>query len=399
MLTRFARLTIPKELARLTRHARIAKLAKLAKHSTITRNPARLPSRANRSSPFPALMFVTLLALVLSACGTTQGGSSAGGPGASDPAAGSSGASSSGAAGSDKTVSGTAAAGAASAPAEESRTIKHAMGETVIQGTPKRVVILTQEGTEALLELGVKPVGAVESGLGNGWFPHIAKEMQGVTELGDEAQPNVELIVGLKPDLIIGNKVRHEKIYNQLKEIAPTVFATTLSGRWKENFALYAETLGKTKEGEQAIAKYDERVKQAKRKLGDKVVKKVSLVRFLPTAVRIYQKDTFAGIILSDIGFARPAAQDKDNFMEVITKERIADMDGDIMFYFNADYDETKGGTKNQEEWMKDPLYKNLNIAKKNMAFKVDEVIWNLSGGIRSANMLVDELVKHAEKL
>lgn len=339
-------------------------------------------------------MLVILLMVLLSACGHTDGGSPAGSSGASGAAAGSSQAPNAGSATPD-----SSSAGGTAASAEQSRTIQHAMGETVIKGTPKRVVILTQEGTEALLELGVKPVGAVMSGLGNGWFPHIAKEMQGVTELGDEAQPNVELIVSLKPDLIIGNKVRHEKIYNQLKDIAPTVFATTLSGRWKNNFALYAETLGKQQEGELAMAKYDERVKQAKQKLGDKVAKKVSLVRFLPTAVRIYQKDTFAGIILSDIGFARPAAQDKDNFMEVITKERIADMDGDMMFYFNADYDETKGGTKNQEEWMKDPLYQNLNVAKKQMAFQVDEVIWNLSGGIRSATMLVDELVKHAEKL
>lgn len=328
--------------------------------------------------------FLLVLVLLLAACG--QGG----GNGAQGNASG----------GESKGVPGNAASGTASPSAAESkRTVKHSMGETTIEGEPKRVVILTQEGTEALLELGVKPAGAVQSGLGNGWFPHIAQEMQGVTELGDEAQPNLELIVGLKPDLIIGNKVRHEKIFTQLKEIAPTVFSENLSGRWQENFVLYAEALGKKSTGEQAMARYEARVSQAKQTLGVKTSKQVSIVRFLPTAVRIYQKDTFAGKVLADIGFARPPAQDKDNFMEVITKEQMAAMDGDIMFYFNADYDEAKGGTKNQEEWMKDPLYQNLNVAKNKMAFKVDEVIWNLSGGIRSATMLVDEIVRHASKL
>lgn len=277
---------------------------------------------------------------------------------------------------------------------DETRQVAHAMETTELTGTPERVVVLTQEGTEALLELGVSPVGAVNSGLGDGWFPHIAEQMAGVTELGDESQPNLELILSLQPDLIIGNKIRHEEIYAQLKEIAPTVLSEDLAGKWKVNFALYAQALNKQTEGETAMAAYDAHIAEAKAALGDKTQLQVSLVRFLPETVRIYQKDTFAGVIMSDLGVARPASQDVDNFMEVIEKERIEALDGDVMFYFNADYDEEKGGTKNQQAWMADPLFANLNVGKNNTAFQVDEVIWNLSGGIKSANLLIDQLVE-----
>ncbi|ATO50355.1 iron-siderophore ABC transporter substrate-binding protein [Brevibacillus laterosporus] len=287
----------------------------------------------------------------------------------------------------------------ATTPAGDSYTIEHAMGKTEIKGTPQRVVILTNEGTEALLELGVKPAGAVKSGVGDGWYPHIKSEMDGVTELGDESQPNIELIASLKPDLIIGNKGRHEKIYDQLKSIAPTVFSTDLAGQWKENFKLYAKALNKEEEGKKSMAAYDKHVEEIKTKLGDKANIKVSVVRFLPNAVRIYQKDTFSGVMLKDLGVARPAAQDKDNFMEVVTKERINDLDGDVMFFFNADYDEKKGGTKNQQEWMNDPLFQNLHVAKKNTAFQVNEIIWNTSGGIKAANKMLDEFVTFIEKL
>ncbi|OAJ76245.1 ABC transporter substrate-binding protein [Brevibacillus sp. SKDU10] len=278
-------------------------------------------------------------------------------------------------------------------------TIEHAMGKTEIKGTPQRVVILTNEGTEALLELGVKPVGAVNSGVGDGWYPHIKSEMDGVTELGYESQPNIELIASLKPDLIIGNKGRQEKIYDQLQSIAPTVFSEDLAGQWKENFKLYAKALNKEEEGKKSMAAYDKHVEEIKAKLGDKANIKVSIVRFLPNAVRIYQKDTFAGVMLKDLGVARPAAQDKDNFMEVVTKERINDLDGDVMFFFNADYDEKKGGTKNQQEWMNDPLFQSLNVAKKNTAFQVNEIIWNTSGGIKAANKMLDEFLGFVEKL
>ena len=89
--------------------------------------------------------------------------------------------------------------------------VEHAMGKTEVPANPKRVVILTNEGTEALLELGVKPVGAVKSWTGDPWYPHIKDKMKDVKVVGDEGQVNVETIASLKPDLIIGNKMRHEK--------------------------------------------------------------------------------------------------------------------------------------------------------------------------------------------
>ena len=274
------------------------------------------------------------------------------------------------------------------------RIIKHAMGETPITGTPKNVVVLTNESTEAVLALGVKPVGAVNSSVGDTWYPHIVDQMQGVTELGEETMPNLETIASLKPDLIIGNKIRHEEIYEQLSSIAPTVFSEDLAGQWKVNFNLYAEALNKEAEGKEAMAKYDAHVSEVQKELADKLSLEISIVRFLPTTVRIYQKDTFAGTVLQDLGFARPASQDKDNFMEVITEEQMDAMDGDVMFYFNADYDEEKGGTKMQEEWMAHPLFAKLNVAEQNSTYRVDEVIWNLSGGILSANLLLDDIVK-----
>ncbi|WP_411502650.1 ABC transporter substrate-binding protein [Brevibacillus centrosporus] len=295
-----------------------------------------------------------------------------------------------------------ATASPASTPApsdtrSEVRKIKHAMGETELKGDPQRVVILTNEGTEALLSLGVKPVGAVKSWQGEPWYDHIKEQMQGVTDLGEETQPNIELIASLKPDLIIGNKVRQEKIYSQLSSIAPTVFAEDLSGSWKINFKLYAETVNKKAEGDKLLASFDQRVEEAKTKLGEETKTKVSIVRFLPGKVRLYMKDTFAGVLFNQLGFARPASQDKDEFMQVIAKEQMAEADGDVLFYWVSDYDDKAAATY-RDEWVNDPLWKNLSVVKNNQVFQVNEVIWNTGGGILSANLLLDEIVAHFSK-
>ena len=63
----------------------------------------------------------------------------------------------------------------------------------------------------------------------------------------------MEAIAALKPDLIIGNKMRQEKVYDQLSAIAPTVFSETLRGDWKENFKLYAKALNQEEKGNEVL--------------------------------------------------------------------------------------------------------------------------------------------------
>ncbi|PKR83927.1 ABC transporter substrate-binding protein [Heyndrickxia camelliae] len=273
-------------------------------------------------------------------------------------------------------------------------TVEHAMGKTTIKGTPKRVVILTNEGTEALLALGIKPVGAVQSWTGNPWYDHIKDKMKNVKVVGTEDQVNVEAIAKLHPDLIIGNKMRQEKIYDQLSAIAPTVFAETLRGDWKENFSLYAKAVNQEAKGKEVIQQFNQRIADIKKKLGDKTNMKVSLLRFMSGDVRIYHKDTFAGVILDQLGFARAKGQDADDFAERnLTKERIPAMDGDILFYFT--YDTGDGGASSLEkEYINDPLFKNLKVAKAGNVHKVNDVIWNTAGGVIAANLMLDDIEK-----
>ncbi|MDU2243424.1 MAG: iron-siderophore ABC transporter substrate-binding protein [Paenibacillus sp.] len=286
-------------------------------------------------------------------------------------------------------------AGNNSASAEGKRIVKHAMGETEIVGTPQKVVVLTNEGTEALLALGIKPVGAVRSWTGDPWYPHIKDEMEGVTVVGEESQPNLELIAGLQPDLIIGNKMRQEKVYEQLKAIAPTVMSEDLRGNWMNNFKLYAEAVGQTDKGNELLSAFETRIVDFKAKAGDKVKETVSVVRFMDGKTRVYHTNTFSGIIFEQLGLARNqmTLNAKDTFVDEITKERLPEVDADRLFYFTY---ETGDGKANQTEldWTNDPLWKNLNVVKNGKTYKVDDAIWNTAGGIKAANLLLDELYK-----
>ncbi|MCM3004482.1 ABC transporter substrate-binding protein [Priestia koreensis] len=274
-------------------------------------------------------------------------------------------------------------------------TVKHTMGTSKIKENPKRIVVLTNEGTEALLSMGVTPVGAVQSWAGNPWYDHIKKDMKDVKSVGTESEPSLETIASLKPDLIIGNKQRQEKIYDQLNAIAPTVFSDELRGDWKENFKLYAKAVNKEEKGNKVIADFDQRIEDLKGKLGDKLQQKVSIVRFTAGDVRIYHKDSFSGVILDQLGFARPESQDKPDFAEMnATKERIPAMDGDVLFYFAYD-PANKEVSSLQKEWLNDPLFKKLNVSQKGNVHEVDDSIWNTAGGVIAANLMLDDIEKY----
>ncbi|MCA3748823.1 MAG: iron-siderophore ABC transporter substrate-binding protein, partial [Rubrobacter sp.] len=218
------------------------------------------------------------------------------------------------------------ASGGSSGGEEDSggRVIEHAMGKTEVPAKPERVVVLDTGELDSAITLGVKPVGAVEAVPGMGLPEYLGEKTRGIELVGTIEQPNLEKIAALDPDLILSSKLRHEKIYDQLSEIAPTVFTETTGVTWKQNFELHAKALGRTERAEEVKREYWEHVEELRDKLGEKPWPEVSVVRFVPGDTRIYQKENFIGTVLEDVGLPRPESQDVEEFALLnVSKEAI----------------------------------------------------------------------------
>lgn len=277
--------------------------------------------------------------------------------------------------------------------AQSAYLVDHAMGKTRIYPDPKRVVVLTNESTDHLLALGIKPVGAVKSWLGDPYYDYIAEDMQGVTVVGGELQPSLEKIAALKPDLILGSKVRHAQIYGQLSQIAPTVFSTTLGADWKENLQLYGKALNRQTETEEILTKWDKRIADFQAKLGKRLQQEISLVRFLPGKTRIYYEDNFAGRILKEIGFQRPKFQRKERFADEVSYEQIPLMEADVLFYMTFDQG-IDDASQMEQTWTTHPLWQSLEVTKTKQVYEVNDVYWNTAGGVQAANRMLDDLYR-----
>lgn len=275
------------------------------------------------------------------------------------------------------------------------RTVEHAMGKTEIPAKPKRVVALDASFVDATLILDTPVVGFTEYRTINGSLPDylgddrtkFAPEAQSV---GTLAEPNLEKIQALKPDLIISAKVRHEKLYDQLAKIAPTVMSETTGPTWKDNIRMEAKALGQEALAEQEIAQYQ----TAAKTVGDAINKKagnptISVVRFLDGPTRLYQKASFSGIVFKDAGLARPKSQDVEDFAAEISAERIKDADADAIFV--TVYADDKGqGEKTKAQFKANPLWAPLTPK----VHEVSDTTWMTAVGLQGAWVILSDTAK-----
>lgn len=265
--------------------------------------------------------------------------------------------------------------------------IKHAMGEEKLPKAPDKIVVLDNGALDNLLALGVKPVGGTTV-LADNPFPSYLKDVEGIKNVGTIDQPNLEAIAALQPDLILGSKDTHEAIYEKLKQIAPTVFVETLGASWKDNLKLQAEAVGKTQAGEQLMSDYNKRLDEFKAKMGDNLANThVSILRPRKDNVTVYLKKSFSGSIIQDAGLPRPAAQVIDKFSVKLNEESVADMQGDVIFWFTRDKENLLTG-----KIVSNPTWKGFPAVKENKVFEVSGDTWLSGLGYQAANLVVDDL-------
>ncbi|WP_415924183.1 ABC transporter substrate-binding protein [Streptomyces sp. AK08-02] len=296
----------------------------------------------------------------------------------------------------DKGGKGTdSAADAAADTAGFPRTLKTVMGDVKIPAKPKRVVVLDTGELDDVTLLGIDPVGAVAPHFkSEGGFPTYLKgELSDTKDVGPLLEPNLELIASLKPDLILSSKVRHEAIYGKLSAIAPTVFTETTGGVWKQNLKVHAEALGLETEAAAELKEYETRAEalgEAIRAKDKGTMPTASVVRFIAGPTRLYQSNSYSGVVLGDIGLVRPKSQvstDPEVTMKDVSPEQIDQADAGLIFVTAAD---TEDKTQKQQV-VTNPVWKSLPAVRNGKVFEVPDEIWMSGIGVQAAEqMLVD---------
>ncbi|MFI5606840.1 ABC transporter substrate-binding protein [Amycolatopsis sp. NPDC051903] len=249
-------------------------------------------------------------------------------------------------------------------------TIEHKYGSTTIEKAPQRIVTVGLTEQDALLALGVVPVGTTDW-LGNfpGAIAPWAKPKLGnaplPTVLKDTDGPQFEKIAALKPDLIIGlYSALTQEQYATLSKIAPTIAQPKQYNDygipWQEETRTVGKAVGKAKEADALVQGVEDEFTKAKA-AHPEFAGKTALMATQYEGYFVYGSEDPRTRILTSLGFKTPPNLDQiigDKFGANISAERTDLLDVDALVWIVDSLPE------GQATLAKDKLYSGLNVAK-----------------------------------
>lgn len=231
------------------------------------------------------------------------------------------------------------------APVAETKIVKDIKGEVEIPVEPKRVVDLSG-ASDILSVLGYEIVGTANSdGYDYTILPaYLEDVLSDAKILGYSMQEtmDVEAIFALEPDLIVISATQ-EKMYEQLKEIAPTVMVELKQVDFREDFMNVAEIMDQKETAEAWLASYDEKAAEVSKKIKETWGEDTSYLSFLASNGSFFVFDAAAigNLLYTDLGLAKPAGMpvQEDVSLPVVTYEGLAAIDADVIFAVATDAD------------------------------------------------------------
>jgi iron complex transport system substrate-binding protein len=263
-----------------------------------------------------------------------------------------------------------AASGAGSAPAASAFpvTIDHRFGSTTIKSEPKRIVVVGLVEQDALLSVGVVPVGATE------WFGEQPGAIWpwATGKLGSRPKPTVltntdgiqfEKVAALRPDLILGlYSGLTDQDYKTLSKIAPTVAqppgTVDFGASWQEVTRTVGKAVGRQAEADKVVADAEAKIAAVKA-AHPEFAGRTALMATTYQGYYVYGPQDARGRLLTDLGFKLPdglAAVTGKDFGANLSKERTDLLDTDVLVWLVDDY------AKDKAKVQADPLYAKLPV-------------------------------------
>ncbi|MBU5592632.1 ABC transporter substrate-binding protein [Clostridium sp. MSJ-4] len=263
-------------------------------------------------------------------------------------------------------------------------TVKDMKGIVEIPANPQRVVDVSGSVDELII-MGIPFIGSANTSMFDGvtvpdylqdYF--IENKVEVVGNYAGIMDLSLEKIAELKPDLIIMN-IRHEKVYEQLQTIAPTVMLSDDISfvNWRGRFQQLGEWFGKEDIVSKWLEDYDAKAAalaaQIKEAVGNEsfAVIEANSVHF--GSYYVYRTAGTGDLAFNEFKLNPSAGVPKDVWGQVVDAEYFSKIDADHIFYFSDDG--KLGDTANSPTWknlkavQNGNVYYGLNSAQYNMAY------------------------------
>ena len=228
-------------------------------------------------------------------------------------------------------------------------TIAHSFGETTIPAEPMRIVTLGWSAQDTVLALGKVPVAIPANSYGGddsgGFLPWTLEAVEALggprPELLSEAEPPIETIAALQPDLILApySGLTQDQ-YDVLSGIAPVVASpgAPWSTSWQDVVLISGKALGKSDEAAALLAETEQFIADEAAKYPDLQGTTFATTIGYDGQVAIHSANDARVQMLADIGMVPDVeiegADTSGGFYLVISFENFDRIDADVIVSF-----------------------------------------------------------------
>ncbi len=248
-------------------------------------------------------------------------------------------------------------------------TVRDTKGEVEIPAEPKRIVDLSGN-SDILSLLGYSVAGTANSDAYDyTQLPtYLQEPLQGAKILGYSMQDTMDIegILELHPDLIIISGVQ-EKMYEQLKKIAPTLMVKLAQTDWRQDVNTFARMLQQEDRAASWLKSYDEKAKKAGAAVRKANGEDTTYLALLASGGQLFVFDAagIGSVLYEDMGLKKPANMPRQDSISlpVISYEGLADLDADHLIVVGTDAD--------MKALKKNSIYKSMQAVKNNRVLEL----------------------------
>ena len=269
-------------------------------------------------------------------------------------------------------------------------TITHEKGSVEVTKDVKKAVVFDFGVLDTIqtLDIDVELAVPVDS------LPEYLEGYNSVVNAGGIKEPNLEVIFEFEPDVIFIS-ARQESYYDQLSEIAPTIYVNIDARTYMEDFTQsitnIATLFGKISEANQYLDQINTKVDEVKH-LAAQSEEKALILLTNDGSLSVFGPGSRFGII-HDLLEVKTA----DDTIETSTHgqgvgfEYVSEVNPDILFV--VDRTVAVGGTNLAAQTLDNELVNGTNAAKNNKIISLNPDIWYLSGGgLTSVSSMIDDV-------
>ena len=227
----------------------------------------------------------------------------------------------------------------------ETRTVETVKGEVEIPANPQRIVDVSGSSEELVL-LGHTVVGTANvDSYDTENVPAYMKEQLGDAKVVGHSMMetmDVEAILACEPDLIIMS-TRQEQIYDELKEIAPTVMLEDQSNDWEDKLEDVAEIFGQEEEAEAWLDAYYAKAEKLGKEIKEANGEDTTYLTVLASSgsFMVFSEGGIGTVLKDDMKLPQPANMPEQDSITLptVTMEGLSEIDADHIIVIATESD------------------------------------------------------------